>query len=263
MAGGVANGAASLAFDGGTTNASHAIALGWKSIASGNSQTALGKYNSEDTEDKYAVIVGNGTLSNKRRNAHTLDWEGNAWFAGDVTGNVGEAVHKLSEKANQTFVEEKLAEIGGGGQEQWRLINEVTLTEDAVVEFTTDADGNPFEVKKMRILVRIPKLETQSQLWLKTDDYIAVYSDNIPTSANTPTVSIDGELKNSWIFTTCYVASGSYNSGQVKSFPSGSRLSNGENVLVNPIKKITLAFGSNMTTPVVAGTRILFWGVDA
>lgn len=33
---------------------------------------------------KLAHIVGNGTEENARSNAHTLDWEGNAWFAGDV-----------------------------------------------------------------------------------------------------------------------------------------------------------------------------------
>lgn len=32
----------------------------------------------------YAHIVGNGTSEENRSNAHTLDWEGNAWFAGDV-----------------------------------------------------------------------------------------------------------------------------------------------------------------------------------
>lgn len=34
----------------------------------------------------YAHIVGNGTVS-KPSNAHTLDWDGNAWFAGYVEGN--------------------------------------------------------------------------------------------------------------------------------------------------------------------------------
>lgn len=32
----------------------------------------------------FAHIVGNGMSENERSNAHTLDWEGNAWFAGDV-----------------------------------------------------------------------------------------------------------------------------------------------------------------------------------
>lgn len=51
-------------------------------------QHVQGKYNEQDYEHKYAHIVGNGT-SAKRSNAHTLDWEGNAWFARDVVaGNV-------------------------------------------------------------------------------------------------------------------------------------------------------------------------------
>jgi membrane protein implicated in regulation of membrane protease activity len=38
--------------------------------------------------NKYAHIVGNGHLTENKKevrsNAHTLDWNGNAWFAGDV-----------------------------------------------------------------------------------------------------------------------------------------------------------------------------------
>ena len=47
-----------------------------------NNQHVQGKYNIEDTIS--AHIVGNGTEYNARSNAHTLDWSGNAWFAGDV-----------------------------------------------------------------------------------------------------------------------------------------------------------------------------------
>lgn len=53
-------------------------------IATGSNQHVQGKYNIEDTENKYAHIVGNGTNSSSRSNAHTVDWDGNAWFAGDV-----------------------------------------------------------------------------------------------------------------------------------------------------------------------------------
>lgn len=54
---------------------------GQGTIASGENQHAQGKYNIEDTTS--AHIVGNGTADNKS-NAHTLDWSGNAWFAGNV-----------------------------------------------------------------------------------------------------------------------------------------------------------------------------------
>ena len=50
-------------------------------IASGAQQHVQGKYNISDTSS--AHIVGNGTDS-ARSNAHTIDWSGNAWYAGDV-----------------------------------------------------------------------------------------------------------------------------------------------------------------------------------
>ena len=56
---------------------------GKKNIASGEYQHVQGKYNVEDTENKYAHIVGGGT-EEARKNIHTLDWKGNAWFAGDL-----------------------------------------------------------------------------------------------------------------------------------------------------------------------------------
>lgn len=60
-------------------------AEGWETLASSNYQHVQGKYNVEDTTKTYAHIVGNGT-SSKRSNAHTIDWNGNAWFAGNVEG---------------------------------------------------------------------------------------------------------------------------------------------------------------------------------
>lgn len=53
---------------------SHAQNRGTK--ASSNDQTALGRYNVEDTNGQYAVIVGNGTSENARSNALTIDWNG-------------------------------------------------------------------------------------------------------------------------------------------------------------------------------------------
>ena len=52
-------------------------------IAAGGAQHVEGIANIEDTEEKYIHIAGNGTFDN-RSNAYTLDWDGNAWFAGDV-----------------------------------------------------------------------------------------------------------------------------------------------------------------------------------
>ena len=63
-------------------NISHAEGIG--TIAAGLWQHAEGAYNIADTENKYVHIVGNGDNNIKRSNAHTLDWDGNAWYAGYV-----------------------------------------------------------------------------------------------------------------------------------------------------------------------------------
>ena len=81
-----ASGDGSHAEGGGTTasgETSHAE--GYNTKASSENQHVQGKYNIEDTANKYAHIVGNGEY-NKRSNAHTLDWQGNAWYAGQVEG---------------------------------------------------------------------------------------------------------------------------------------------------------------------------------
>ena len=70
--------------EGNNTTASGQIshAEGRGTVAQGNNQHVQGKYNIADTTS--AHIMGNGSGSSNRSNAHTLDWSGNAWFAGDV-----------------------------------------------------------------------------------------------------------------------------------------------------------------------------------
>ena len=61
-------------------------AEGYYTTASGMYSHVQGKYNIADNNNLYAHIVGNGTSDTSRSNAHTLDWSGNAWFAGTVEG---------------------------------------------------------------------------------------------------------------------------------------------------------------------------------
>ena len=58
---------------------------GCGTIALGDYQHVQGKYNIKDTKGKYAHIVGNGSDADTRSNAHTLDWKGNAWYAGKLS----------------------------------------------------------------------------------------------------------------------------------------------------------------------------------
>ena len=65
-------------------------AEGGGTIASCKYQHVQGKYNVEDADGKYAHIVGGGTDANNRKNIHTVDWDGNAEYAGDVTVHYGD-----------------------------------------------------------------------------------------------------------------------------------------------------------------------------
>ena len=66
-----------------TASNNYSHAEGYHTSANGNHSHAQGQYNIEDTSSVYADIIGNGTFG-KRSNAATVDWEGNAWYAGDV-----------------------------------------------------------------------------------------------------------------------------------------------------------------------------------
>ena len=66
-------------------NISNSLNIGTNNIVGENNQIVQGKYNVEDTEGKYINIVGNGEDENNRKNIHTLDWEGNAWYNGKVS----------------------------------------------------------------------------------------------------------------------------------------------------------------------------------
>lgn len=71
------------------TAGAYAFATGFELLASSDYQTVTGRANIEDKECKYLHIVGNGKLNDdysvaERSNAHTIDWDGNAWYAGSV-----------------------------------------------------------------------------------------------------------------------------------------------------------------------------------
>lgn len=61
-------------------------AEGCYTLAASQEQHVQGRFNIRDSADIYAHIVGNGTSVSRRSNAHTLDWNGNAWYAGTVEG---------------------------------------------------------------------------------------------------------------------------------------------------------------------------------
>ena len=98
-------------------------------------QHVQGKANIVDAEGKYAHIVGNGEATynvdgtftiDKASNAHTLDWNGNAWFQGEVYVGGEDQDNGATKLAKQNELALKLDKTG------WAP-NKV---------LTTDANGN-------------------------------------------------------------------------------------------------------------------------
>lgn len=128
---------------------SRSHAEGWQTRASGENQHVQGKYNIEDTNNEYAHIVGNGS-SSARSNAHTLDWNGNAWFKGDIYvggtkqsegTNINAAINNLSTLIGDKSVSEQISSA----------INEVsnTLTND-IQSATAELDANKADTIQTR-----------------------------------------------------------------------------------------------------------------
>lgn len=114
-----------------------AHAEGFEVKASSDYQHVQGKFNIEDAESKYAHIVGNGKAE-ELSNAHTLDWSGNAWFAGDVyvggTGQddeVAERLAKISDipstegLATESYVNSAVASLVNAAPEALNTLDEL------------------------------------------------------------------------------------------------------------------------------------------
>lgn len=89
--------------------ASHAE--GRKTIAGSSYQHVQGVYNIEDSDGKYAHIIGNGSARG-RANAHTVDWDGNAWFSGNIKiGGTGQDDENAKALATQDYVNAAVSNV--------------------------------------------------------------------------------------------------------------------------------------------------------
>lgn len=130
-------------------------------------------------QGKYVHVVGNGD-SLARSNAYTLDWDGNGWFAGDVfvggtgqdegvkllkageaipipqTASVGQAIVVKAVDGNGKPTEWEAVDIpsggGGGGSSQWKIIRDLTITENTDrVDVNTDDAGKSFSLHEIQV----------------------------------------------------------------------------------------------------------------
>ena len=116
---------------------SHAEGEG--TIASGRASHVQGEYNIEDTEKEYLHIVGNGRFDNERSNAHTIDFNGNSWFAGDVYVGSTSGTNKdagSKKLATENYVYEQLSNL--------------ELPEGVVVDPTLSISGQAADAKAVK-----------------------------------------------------------------------------------------------------------------
>lgn len=81
--------------------ASHSEGEGTVALTKG--QTAVGRYNDYDIENKYAFIVGNGTSGVGRRNAFAVGWDGRA--------TLGAGPESKMDAATKEYVDNAIAEL--------------------------------------------------------------------------------------------------------------------------------------------------------
>lgn len=142
----------------------HAEGIG--TIASGTNQHVQGKFNIEDTSMLH--IVGNGDYDSHyeivRSNAHTIDWHGNAWFAGDVyTGSTSGTNKDSGSKklATEEYVTNLVSDTG------W-ITSTVTQSNGVCTYNATQAGGE----LQMRKVGKIAYLNLALRLDLSIDTAI-------------------------------------------------------------------------------------------
>ena len=150
----------------------------WRNVASSMNQYQYRiKKCSIADKGAYAHVVGNGTSDDTRSNAHTLDWEGNAWYSGDVyvgstSGtNKDEGSKKL---ATEEYVNEALSGFEVNGVS---YVAQDTAPEDLDVLWVDTADNTEVEIGANDLVVGIEYVNKEYSLIDITYDEIVAAID--------------------------------------------------------------------------------------
>ena len=90
------------------------IADGSHGNAAGRPQETFGQFNIPDGTQKYIAIAGNGTDNEHRSNAYMLDYDGNAYYSGNV--KIGGTPMDDNDAATKAYVD---AHSGSSKQDDW------------------------------------------------------------------------------------------------------------------------------------------------
>ena len=157
------------------------------------------------------------------------------------------------------------------GGEEWRTIQQFTLTEDTnTIIFSEDSEGNPFSLKKLRLTIKGAATHRRLNTFINTPsdtnaEYVNtyIYSAMNANSAYTYAIYEIGEAINGSRlvtysatddFTAYTLADGRYVTAVI------SRNKNGDNTPLYNFK-ITSG-GSDSTYVFLSGTEFIFEGVD-
>ena len=162
-------------------------AEGFHTTASGSYQHVQGIGNIEDSNNKYADIIGNGSYHEgddiNRSNAATVSWEGISWSKTDVrAGGTDQdaATHSLSAKQNSTDTALNTTDktIVGAINELLASINAnvITSTEQKRITTTSTASGIQMSTTAKTCMVSINPVKTNVGAI-----YISTSSDTAPT----------------------------------------------------------------------------------
>lgn len=184
-------------FSGAFGKSSHSEGMG--TSAHSDYQHAQGKYNVEDLDGKYAHIVGNGTAVNNLSNAHTLDWSGNAWFAGDIkVGGTGQDDANAKTLATTEYVQTEVAGVVNAAPETLNTLNELAAALGDDPNFATTV--------ATQIGNKVDKVDGKG---LSTNDYTTAEKnklDGIASGATANTGTITGVSANGTSVATSGVA---------------------------------------------------------
>ena len=84
---------------------------------------------------KFAEIIGNGASNEERSNIYTLDWEGNAWYQGDVYVGSNSGVNKdegSKKLATEDYVESLVKKLSATLALNFYCIEDVTIVTNGV-----------------------------------------------------------------------------------------------------------------------------------
>ena len=168
-----ASGYASHAEGGYTTaSGSNSHAEGNNTIASSNYQHVQGKYNIEDSNNIYADIIGNGKNDTERSNAATVDWQGNAWYAGDVY--VGSTSGANRDEGSKKLATENRTDNTFANALKGRKSGSVILIDDAS-PVTHDMSVKISPTPPKNLLNRLIAKAYSSDIDVPTEDFINTY----------------------------------------------------------------------------------------